>query len=157
MKKRILSLALAAVVSAAVSVAAQDLTSPLPQYFAIDLAVPVGYDIDASEPVGGSYFALTLPVIDKLTVGLDSLNLAGADESYPGVGLRLGYQFTDALGFQIGYGSEWLRLGASYAIAQERSSLGLAYGLKFGILYAAPTGDFAKSVIAFTVGTSLGL
>ncbi|GHU20577.1 hypothetical protein FACS1894163_13600 [Spirochaetia bacterium] len=178
--KRIVLLALliGGVALAAMAQTGLDLSQPTPQLFSFNLGVPLGFSLDDDNfegVVGGLNFGVNIAVIDKLSVGFDHITYGGAPAgtvTSPAVSfnaLRVGYSLTPLLGIALGIGGQTgsgtgtvpdgaaASIGVYADLLQNRSTVGVAYGLKLRVDYVTPTDDFSKGAILFTTGISFGL
>ncbi|MDR1210669.1 MAG: hypothetical protein LBK40_00400 [Spirochaetaceae bacterium] len=170
----VLLVVLAAVVLPA---AAQDFSSPTPQFISFNLGVAVGPELtDDGGFAGGYNFGFDFFVLDGLSVGFDRIT-TGSNGDFPVTrdynGLRLGYKFTPVIGAALGFGSadytytgtgslngvepETFTLGLFADVLSKRSEVGIAHSLKLRIDYVAPFEELAEGALIFIVGLSFGV
>jgi hypothetical protein len=173
MKRFLIVLAvLAAVVLPA---AAQDFSSPTPQFVAFNIGVVVGPELlDDAGIAGGTNFGVDFAIIDNLTVGFDRIvtasNNAVANVTRSYNGIRLSYNFTPQIGAALGFGSadytggsgipgdpETVTLGLYTNLFSTRGASGIASGLKIRADYVVPVNELAQGALLFVVGYSFGL
>jgi opacity protein-like surface antigen len=157
---------LAVLLAVVLPAAAQDFSSPNPQFIAFNLGVALGPEFSNNGGfAGGSNFGFDFAVLDNLTVGFDSIATRSNGNStvtraYNG--LRLGYTFTPRIGAALGIGStgaasNTITLGLVVNLLNNRSSAGFAYGLKLRADYVAQTNALDTGALLFVVGYSFGL
>jgi opacity protein-like surface antigen len=173
MMKRLLVLlvVLAAVVLPA---AAQDFSSPTPQFISFNLGVAIGPELNDDGGIAGGYnFGFDFFVLDTLSVGFDRITTdsngtGGAAIARAYNGLRLGYKFTPVIGAALGFGAtdaaifagadpETITLGLFADVLTKRSAAGIAHGLKLRIDYVAPFNELDNGGLLFIVGLNFGV
>ena len=148
--------------------------SPKPQFLSFNLGVPFGYDFKSEKMAAGYNFGMSLVIADDFHVGYDFMNLENNDEKNKRPtedsrrvfnSLRMAYYLTPVVGAAFGVGAlenmvkstTGVSMGVFADLAQQRSALGVAYGLRLRMDYIAATNKLGKGALMFTIGTNFGL
>jgi opacity protein-like surface antigen len=156
---------LAVLVAVALPVAAQDFSSPNPQYITFNLGVVLGPEFaDDGGFAGGSNFGFDFAILDQLTVGFERISTVSngnisVTRDYNG--LRLGYSFTPLIGAALGFGTngtdDSITLGLFANLLGGRGSYGITHNLKLRVDYVAAVDALDEGALLFIVGYSFGI
>ncbi len=154
MKKTISVLLIAFVVAFAASAQAAEKSRVLN----FEIGALVGYDLSASDAVGGTSFGFGLAVADNMSIGVQIASLSDSYSLF-----TMTYFLNPALGFVTSIGQDTTAsttaagFGAFYTLGTSTPQTGLSSEYKIKADFLFPVSDISAGAIAISVALSFGI